>query len=41
MVGIKKAIDSWSQLDRHFLSEREGRFISALTEAMEAQDADK
>lgn len=38
---MKKALDNWSQLDRHFLNEREGRFITALTEAMEAQDADK
>jgi alpha-soluble NSF attachment protein len=41
VVGTKKALESWNQLDRGFDGEREGRFIRDLTEALEAQEPDK
>lgn len=40
VVGTKKALESWNQLDRGFDSEREGRFLHDLTGALEAQEPD-
>jgi Soluble NSF attachment protein, SNAP len=40
MIGMKKQMGEWNQLDRGFDNEREGRFLQEMMAAMEAQDAD-
>jgi len=41
LVGSKKAIEGWNELDRGFSQEREGRFLTDLLESMESQDSER
>jgi hypothetical protein len=41
MVGIKKAMQEWTQLDRTFDQEREGRFLADLIDSMEQQQPER